>query len=55
MLGNVESIPSKEDVNKFAKEHPLYVGLNSVKKHTFAKAFLAKNDVVSAWKVLLMK
>tara|TARA_R110001583_G_scaffold49099_1_gene153771 strand:- start:30105 stop:30965 length:861 start_codon:yes stop_codon:yes gene_type:complete len=55
MLGNVESFPPKVDVDKFAKEHPLNVGLNSVKKHTFAKAFLEKNDVVSAWKALLMK
>jgi len=55
MLGNVESIPSKVDVDKFAKEHPQNVGINSVKKHTFAKAFLEKNDVVSAWKALLMK
>jgi len=54
MLGNVETIPSDEDVNKFAKEHFNYVGNNSTKKHTFAKAFLEKNDVISAWKVLLM-
>ena len=55
MLGNIEIIPSKTDVDKFAKEHPLNIGHGRVKKHTFAKAFLEKNDVVSAWKVLLMK
>ncbi|AMC11714.1 flavin reductase [Lutibacter profundi] len=55
MLGNVEVIPPIEDVDKFAKEHPQIIGYNSVKKHTFAKAFLEKNDVASAWKVLLMK
>ncbi|WP_456377616.1 flavin reductase family protein [Lutibacter sp.] len=55
ILGNVETIPSKIAVDKFAKEHPQIIGYNSVKKHTFAKAFLEKNDVVSAWKVLLMK
>jgi flavin reductase (DIM6/NTAB) family NADH-FMN oxidoreductase RutF len=55
MLGNVESLPSKDDVDKFGKEHTKYIGINSVKKHTFAKAFLEKNDVISAWKVLLMK
>ncbi len=54
MLGNIEAIPCKEDVDKFAKEHVQISGYNSVKKHTFAKAFLEKNDVVSAWKVLLM-
>ena len=55
MLGNVESLPSETDVDKFGKEHPQKVGLNIVKKHTFAKTFLEKNDVVSAWKALLMK
>jgi len=55
MLGNIESVPSKIAVDKFAKEHPQIIGYNSVKKHTFAKAFLEKNDVASAWKVLLMK
>lgn len=54
MLGNIEFIPSIEDVNKFAKEHPQYMGLNISKKHTFAIEFLEKNDVISAWKVLLM-
>jgi len=55
MLGNVESLPKTKDVNKFAKEHAEFVIENKVKKHTFAKAFLAKNDVISAWKVLLME
>ncbi|MDX1829387.1 MAG: flavin reductase family protein [Lutibacter sp.] len=55
MLGNVERIPNPKDVNKFAKEHAEFVIENKVKKHTFAKAFLAKNDVISAWKVLLME
>jgi len=55
MLGNVEAIPSKIDVDKFAKEHLQNIGNNTLKKHTFAKAFLEKNDVISAWKVLLMK
>jgi len=55
MLGNVKEIPSENDVNKFAKEHTQYVGLDLVKKHTFAKVFLEKNDAIGAWKVLLMK
>ena len=55
MLGNVERLPNSKDVNKFAKEHAEFVIENKVKKHTFAKAFLAKNDVISAWKVLLME
>jgi len=55
MLANVEVIPSEADVDKFAKEHLEYVGISTVKKHTFAKALLEKNKVLSAWKVLLMK
>ncbi|MGV8945055.1 MAG: flavin reductase family protein [Lutibacter sp.] len=55
MLANLETIPSEADVDKFAKEHSAYIGINTLKKHTFAKAFLEKNDVLSAWKVLLMK
>ena len=55
MLANLEAIPPEADVDKFAKDHSAYIGINTLKKHTFAKAFLEKNDVLSAWKVLLMK
>ena len=55
MLGNVEEIPSGNDVDKFAKEHVQYIGVDLVKKHTFAKVFIENNDVIGAWKVLLMK
>ncbi|AOW17589.1 flavin reductase [Polaribacter vadi] len=55
MLGNVEQLPSDETVNNFAKEHPQFIGLETTKKHTFAQDFLSKNDVESAWKVLLLK
>jgi len=55
MLGNVEQLPTKETVNNFAKEHPQFIGLETLKKHTFAQEFLNKNDVESAWKVLLIK
>lgn len=55
MLGNVEQLPSDETVDNFAKEHPQFIGLETTKKHTFAQDFLSKNDVESAWKVLLLK
>jgi len=55
MLGNVEKLPTETDVNNFAKENPQFVGLESVKKHTFAQEFLRNNEVESAWKVLLIK
>ena len=55
MLGNVEKIPSTEDVNKFRAENSKFITQDSVKKHKFAKSFLEKGDVLSAWKVLLIK
>tara|TARA_R110002073_G_scaffold108336_5_gene243441 strand:- start:10010 stop:10870 length:861 start_codon:yes stop_codon:yes gene_type:complete len=55
MLGNVESLPTEEAVNNFAKEHSQYVGLEIAKKHTFAQQYLENTDVESAWKVLLLK
>jgi flavin reductase (DIM6/NTAB) family NADH-FMN oxidoreductase RutF len=55
MLGNVEQLPSKETVNNFGKQHPKFIGIETTKKHTFAKDFLSENDVESAWKVLLLK
>ena len=54
MLGNVEQLPSTETVNNFGKEHPEFIGLEPTKKHTFAQEYLKKNDVESAWKVLLL-
>ena len=55
MLGNVEQLPEEDSVNNFRKEHPQFIGLEVVKKHTFAQEYLSKNDVESAWKVLLLK
>ena len=55
MLSKISAIPLDDDVDKFAKEHERFVGVNKLKKHTFAKEFIEKNDVISAWKVLLMK
>ncbi|MDG1402521.1 flavin reductase family protein [Polaribacter sp.] len=55
MLGNVEQLPTEDTVNNFGKEHSQFIGLEMVKKHTFAQDYLSKNDVESAWKVLLLK
>jgi len=55
MLGNVEQLPTEDTVNNFGKEHSQFIGLEMVKKHTFAQEYLSKNDVESAWKVLLLK
>jgi flavin reductase (DIM6/NTAB) family NADH-FMN oxidoreductase RutF len=55
MLGNIEQMPTEEDVNNFGKEHSQFLGLSEEKKHIFAQQFLDNNDVESAWKVLLIK
>jgi flavin reductase (DIM6/NTAB) family NADH-FMN oxidoreductase RutF len=55
MLGNVDQLPIEATVNNFGKEHPQFIGLETTKKHTFAQEFLKKNDVESAWNVLLLK
>ncbi|MEN8703779.1 MAG: flavin reductase family protein [Polaribacter sp.] len=55
MLGNVSQLPDVLTVDNFSKEHPEFIGLETVKKHTFAQEFLSKNDIESAWKVLLLK
>jgi len=55
MLGNVEALPSQQDVNNFAMDNPKYVGLKTAEKHKFAQEFLENKDIASAWKVLLIK
>ncbi|MDY7396395.1 flavin reductase family protein [Aureibaculum sp. 2210JD6-5] len=55
MLANVEAMPNTQDVDNFAKDNPNYIGLKTEEKHKFAQEFLENNDVLSAWKVLLIK
>ena len=55
MLGNVDALPDSQDVDKFAEEHGEIIGMERVKIHKFAKEFLLKEDILSAWKVLLTK
>lgn len=52
-LANVEFLPKETDVNKFMQDNPQYSTLKINEKHKFAQEFLEKNDVESAWKVLL--
>lgn len=58
-LGNVESLPTKEEISIFVKENFEMRGVLSaddeVKKHQLAKDYLDKNEVLTAWKVLLAK
>lgn len=55
MLANVQAIPNQHDVDNFAQDNPNYIGLKTEEKHKFAQEFLKRNDVLSAWKVLLIK
>jgi flavin reductase (DIM6/NTAB) family NADH-FMN oxidoreductase RutF len=54
LLGNIEKLPVTDDVNKFLAQNSKFSDLNTTKKHIFAKEFLKNNDVLSAWKVLLI-
>lgn len=58
-LGNIESLPSNEEVSIFVKENFAVKGVLSaddvLKQHQKAKEYLNNDDVLSAWKVLLAK
>ena len=58
MLGNIEVLPTLEDVNAFVEDKgERYPSIKSVstlrEKHKLAHKFLSYGDVDSAWKVLL--
>jgi flavin reductase (DIM6/NTAB) family NADH-FMN oxidoreductase RutF len=58
-LGNVESLPTNEEITIFVKQNFEVKGVLSaddeVKKYQLAKEYLDKNEVITAWKVLLAK
>lgn len=58
-LGNIEALPTKEEVSIFVKANFAVKGVLSAddveKKHREAKKYLDNGDIVSAWKVLLAK
>ena len=57
MLGNVEALPSKDEVNKFVKDiserYPDIKTASHREKHKLARNYLSFGDVKSAWKLLL--
>ena len=59
MLGNVEFLPTHEEITIFVKENFEVKGVLSAddeeKKHQLAKEYLNKSEVLTAWKVLLAK
>ncbi|MDX5321211.1 MAG: flavin reductase family protein [Bacteroidota bacterium] len=64
-LGNVESLPSEEELAQFAEESEAYHNLKTrfshhaesmeYERHLLAQEYLQAGDVVSAWKILLVK
>jgi flavin reductase (DIM6/NTAB) family NADH-FMN oxidoreductase RutF len=58
-LGNVEAIPTEEEIIIFVKENfeikAILSGDDSKKQLVKAKEYLDKNEVLTAWKVLLAK
>lgn len=59
MLGNVEALPTLQEVSIFVQQNFAVKGVLSAddqqKVHLAAKRYLDDNDVLSAWKVLLAK
>lgn len=59
LLGNVESLPSEEEITIFVTENFSIKGILSaadeMKIHHKAKEYLSRQDAISAWKVLLAK
>ena len=59
MLGNIEALPTLEEVSIFVKQNFAVKGVLSAddqeKVHIEAKKYLNEKDVLSAWKVLLAK
>ena len=58
-LGNIEALPSFEEIDIFVNQNLLVKGVLSAsdenKVHCKAKDYLDSNEVLSAWKVLLAK
>jgi len=57
-LGNIENLPNATDIRDFLSENKLvdYVKESSEEKiHAIAQEYLKKEEVMSAWKILLAK
>lgn len=57
MLGNIEALPTSEEVSIFVQQNFAVKGILSaddpIKVHLKAKEYLGHSDVLSAWKILL--
>ncbi|SHF85562.1 NADH-FMN oxidoreductase RutF, flavin reductase (DIM6/NTAB) family [Flavobacterium segetis] len=59
MLGNVEALPTEEEIAIFVKDNfevkDVLSADDELKKFQLAKEYIIKNEVLTAWKVLLAK
>jgi flavin reductase (DIM6/NTAB) family NADH-FMN oxidoreductase RutF len=55
ILGNVEQLPSNEEIQEFIQTTEISISETPEVNHKVAQEFLAKGDVVTAWKILLVK
>lgn len=55
ILGNVEQLPSSEEIQEFIKTTEFKISELPETNHKVAQEFLAKGDVMTAWKILLVK
>ncbi len=53
MLANVETLPNQKIVRDFLTKNPEIKVLDAIKKQKKAQEYLTKNDVATAWKILL--
>ncbi len=53
MLGNVENLPTKKDIDAFVAKHNIDKTLSLEEKHKKAQNYLSYGDIKSAWNMLL--
>lgn len=55
ILGNVENLPTAEEIKEFTQTTEIEISETTEINHKAAQEFLAKGDVMTAWKILLAK
>ena len=55
ILGNVEQLPTSEEIQEFKNTTEIAISETPAINHKVAQEFLAKGDVITAWKILLVK
>ncbi len=53
-LGNVDELPSEDQVKAYAVEHDLY-GMSLVEKHKKTKELIRKGQLMEAWNIILLQ